>query len=49
VEVAGVTVAPAPGRAAASGALDEASGKAQAERGDLVADLALAVFGAGWR
>jgi len=29
------------------GALDQAAGQAQAERGDLVGDLALAVLGAG--
>jgi uncharacterized protein YjbJ (UPF0337 family) len=46
--VAGVAVASAAGRAAAGGALDEVSGKARAERGDLVGDLALAVSGAGW-
>jgi len=28
--------------------LDEASGQAGAERGDLNGDLALAVYGAGW-
>ena len=49
VQVAGVGVAPAPGRAAAGGALDQAAGQAQAEPGDLVGDLALAEFGAGWR
>ena len=44
----GVAVAPAPRGAAAGGALDEASGQAQAERGDLLGDLALAVLAAGW-
>src|SRR6266568_4873307 len=49
VQVAGVGVAPAPGRTAAGSALDQAAGQAQAEPGDLVGDLALAEFGAGWR
>ncbi len=46
-QVAGVAVTPAPGRAAAGGGLDQASWEAEAERGDLVGDLALADFGVG--
>ena len=45
VELAGVAVASAPGRAAAGGAFDQASGEAEAEPGDLLGDLALAAFG----
>jgi len=48
VQLAGVAVAPAPGRAAAGHALDQASGQAQPELGDLGGDLALAVFGVCW-
>ena len=48
VEMGGVAAAPAPRGAAAGGALDEASGQARAERGDLPGDLALAVLAAGW-
>jgi hypothetical protein len=49
VELGRVAVAPAPGRATARGALHEASGKAEAELGDLGGDLALAASGVGWR
>ncbi len=49
MQVAGVAVAPAPGRAAAGGAFDQAAGQAEAEPGDLVGDLVLAEFGVGWR
>lgn len=42
MQVAGVGVAPAPGRAAAGGALNQVAGQAGAELGDLVGDLALA-------
>jgi hypothetical protein len=44
----GVAAAPASRGAAAGGALDEASGQARAERGDLPGDLALAILAAGW-
>jgi len=42
-------VASAPGRAAAGGALYEASWEEEAELGDLAGDLALAAFGVHWR
>ena len=45
MELAGVAVAPAPGRAAAGRAFDQASGEAETEPGDLLGDLALAAFG----
>jgi len=48
VQLAGVGVAPAPGRAAAGHALDQASGQAQAKLDDLGGDLALAAVGVCW-